>query len=458
MIKEFELSAIQSSWTNDSRWAGIKRPYTPADVLRLRGSLQIEYTLARVGATRLWNLLQDEPYVATLGAMTGTQAIEQARAGLKAIYASGWQVAADANGAGEMYPDLNLYPWDSVPNLVRNINKSLQRADQIHHSEGRNDTRWFMPIVADADTGFGGSLNAFELMKSMIEAGAAGVHFEDQLPAVKKSGHLGGKVVVSTRDFIQKLIAARLAADVVGVPTILIAGTDANGARLIQDDSDPCDHEFLTGERVEGGFHGFRGGLDAAIARGLAYAPYADLLWCETSRPDLKEARRFAEAIHARFPGKLLAYNCSPSFNWVKQLDVTTIRNFQVALSGMGYRFQFVSLAGFHSLNISMFELARGYRETGMAAYARLQQSEFELAEAYGYEAVRHQQFVGTGYFDDVAQTIAGGASPTTALKGSTEEEQFSLPPASPSVSKSGKLRQKTHAMEPPRLVAESRG
>jgi isocitrate lyase len=445
MKEQHDVSSVNwMNWTEIPRWAGIKRPYTAADVIRLRGSLQIEYTLARNGAERLWNLFQSQPYVAALGAATGNQAIEQVRAGLSAIYASGWQAAADVNAAREMYPHESLSPSDSVPNLVRNINKSLQRADQIHHAEGRKEIHWFAPIVADAEAGFGGNLNSFELMKAMIEAGAAAVHFEDQLSIAKKCGHMGGKVVVPIQEFIQKLIAARLAADVLGVPTLLIARTDANTARLITYDADARDHEFITEERAPEGYFGFRGGLEAAIARGLAYAPYADLLWCETSTPDLREAQRFSAAIHEHFPGKLLAYNCSASFNWVKQLDATTIRNFQVALSAMGYRFQFVNLAGFHSLNLGMFDLARDFRETGMTAYVRLQQSEFDLAESYGYEAVRHQRFVGTGYFDDVAQTIAGGGSSTTALKGSTEETQFATSSSSAfAISRSERLREK---------------
>lgn len=458
MAEHEVLSEVLSNWTDGSRWAEIKRPYTPADVLRLRGSLRIEYTLARKGADRLWKLLQSEPYVAALGAATGDQAIEQVRAGLLAIYASGWQAAADANAAKELCPDQRPYPTDSVPNLVRSISKSLQRADQIHHAEGKSDVHWFAPIVADAEAGFGGNLNAFELTKAMIEAGAAAVHFEDQLCATKKCSHVAGKVLVTTAEFIEKLIAARLAADVMAVPTLLIARTDANTARLIQNNSDSRDRTFITEERTPEGYFGFRCGLEAAIARGLAYAPYADLLWCETSAPDLKEARRFAQAIHERFPGKLLAYNCSPSFNWVKQLDATTIRNFQVALSAMGYKFQFVNLAGFHSLNLGMFDLARGYRETGMAAYARLQQSEFELAESHGYEAVRHQRFVGTGYFDDVAKTISGGASSTTALKESTEEEQFVLPTSTTAVSETAELRERPQALQASNLVAENSG
>ncbi len=418
-------SKRNNGWAGNPRWEGITRPYTMADVLRLRGTLQVEHTLARMGAERLWHLLHAEPYVPALGAVTGNQAIEMVQAGLKAIYASGWQVAADANTSGEMYPDQSLYPVDSCPNLVRRINKALQRADQIAHAEGRNDTYWFAPIVADAEAGFGGPLNSFELMKAMIEAGAAAVHFEDQLSSLKKCGHLGGKVVVPIDEFVHKLIAARLAADVLGVPTLIIARTDANSAGLIRSDFDARDRGFIQGERTGEGFFRYRGGLDAAITRGLAYAPYADLLWCETSGPDLQEARRFAEAIHAKFPGKLLAYNCSPSFNWKKKLDDATIANFQKELGAMGYKFQFVTLAGFHALNLSMFELARAYREAGMTAYAALQQTEFRLGDECGYRAITHQKFVGTGYFDEVAQTIAGGTSSTTALKGSTEAEQF---------------------------------
>jgi isocitrate lyase len=363
-----------------------------------------------------------------LGALTGNQAVQQVRAGLKAIYVSGWQVAADANEAGEMYPDQSLYPSDSVPALVRKINRSLQRADQVHHAEGKNGVNWFAPLVADAEAGFGGNLNAFELMKAMIEAGAACVHFEDQLSSAKKCGHLGGKVLVSTSDAIQKLVAARLAADVMGVPTLILARTDANSAHLLTSDIDPRDHAFLTGERTSEGFFRIRGGLDSAIARGIAYAPYADMLWCETSEPNLEEARRFAEAVHAKYPGKLLAYNCSPSFNWKKKLDEATIARFQTELAAMGYKFQFVTLAGFHALNLSMFELARGYKERGMQAYSQLQQEEF-ACEAAGYEAAKHQHFVGTGYFDLVTQVVASGLASTTALDGSTEAEQFFTTP-----------------------------
>jgi isocitrate lyase len=381
---------VTPDWTKDPRWTGIKRPYSHSDVARLRGSLQIEYTLARVGAETLWNQVRNEPYVAALSAMTGNQAIEQARAGLKAIYACGWQAAADANAARDLYPDLNGYPSESVPNLVWNINKALQRADQIHHAEGRNHTRWYLPIVADAETGLDGSLNAFELMKKMIESGAAGVHFKDQFFSVNTYGQLQRDVVVPTQAFVQKLIAARLAADVMGVPTLIIARTDAYAAHYLENDSDPQDHPFLTGERRQDGHFGYRGGLNAAIARGLAFAPYADLLLCEMAKPDLREARKFAEAIHAQFPGKILAYNCSPPLHWAKLLDGSTIRNFQVALSGMGYRFQFVALAGFQSLNMGMYELARRYRESGMVAFARLHQSELQLSHLQGFEAVKH--------------------------------------------------------------------
>ncbi|WP_322493726.1 isocitrate lyase [Chloroflexus sp.] len=423
MDRAEQIKQIAESW-NSPRFAGIVRPYTPEEVYRLRGSVQIEYTLARMGAERLWDLLHTEPYINALGALTGNQAMQQVKAGLKAIYLSGWQVAADANLAGQMYPDQSLYPANSGPQLVRNINNALRRADQIYHSEGRDDIYWFAPIVADAEAGFGGPLNVFEIMKAYIEAGAAGVHFEDQLAAEKKCGHMGGKVLIPTQAAIRNLVAARLAADVMGVPTIIIARTDANAATLLTSDVDERDRPFCTGERTSEGFYRVRAGLDQAIARGLAYAPYADLIWCETSEPNLEEARRFAEAIHAQFPGKLLAYNCSPSFNWKKKLDDATIAAFQRELGAMGYKFQFVTLAGFHALNYSMFELARNYRDRGMAAYSELQQAEF-AAEAYGYTATRHQREVGTGYFDDVAQVIAGGESSTTALTGSTEEEQF---------------------------------
>jgi isocitrate/methylisocitrate lyase len=417
---------LELDWRTNPRWEGITRPYSAEDVLRLRGSVQIEHTLARLGAERLWDLLHTEDYVATLGAMTGNQAVQQVSAGLKAIYVSGWQAAADANDAGQMYPDQSLYPANSVPNLVRRMNQALMRADQVHHSEGKNGICWFAPMVADAEAGFGGNLNAFEIMKGMIEAGAAGVHFEDQLSSAKKCGHLGGKVLVPTVEAVQKLIAARLAADVLGVPTILMARTDADAANLITSDIDPRDQEFIiSSERTVEGFYRVRNGLEAAIARGLAYAPYVDLLWCETSKPDLAEAREFAAGIHARYPGKMLAYNCSPSFNWKKHLDDGTIARFQRELGAMGYKFQFITLAGFHSLNLSMFELASGYRESGMTAYCGLQEKEFASEEHAGYAAVKHQRFVGTGYFDAVQQVVAGGTSSTTALEGSTEAAQF---------------------------------
>ena len=422
--REQQAQRLAQQWSDDPRWEGITRPYSADDVLRLRGSVTIEQTLARMGAERLWKLLHTESYVAALGALTGNQAMQQVKAGLKAIYLSGWQVAADANLAGQMYPDQSLYPANSVPQVVRKINQALQRADQIHHAEGSDDTYWFAPIVADAEAGFGRPLNCFELMKAMIEAGAAGVHFEDQLASEKKCGHMGGKVLIPTQNAVRNLIAARLAADVMGVPSLLVARTDANGAHLIMSDVDERDHEFLTGERTAEGFYRMRGGLDAAIARGLAYAPYADLIWCETAEPNVEEARRFAESVHAQFPNKLLAYNCSPSFNWKKKLDEATIASFQRELGAMGYKFQFVTLAGFHALNHSMFALASDYRDRGMAAYSELQQAEF-AAEADGYSATRHQREVGTGYFDEVAQVIAGGQSSTTALTGSTEAAQF---------------------------------
>jgi isocitrate lyase len=415
---------MRNSTETDARWRGITRPYSSADVERVRGSLRIEHTLARRGAEKLWQLLQNEDYVAALGALTGNQAMQQVKAGLKAIYVSGWQVAADANLAGQMYPDQSLYPANSVPALVRRINQALQRADQIYHAEGKMDIDWFAPIVADGEAGFGGPLNVFELTKAMIEAGAAGVHFEDQLASEKKCGHMGGKVLVPTRTAITHLIAARLAADVCDVPMILIARTDANGAALLTNDVDECDREFLTGERTPEGFFSVRAGLDQAIARAQSYAPFADMIWCETSEPNLAEAKRFAENVHAKFPDKLLAYNCSPSFNWRKQLDGTSIAKFQRELGAMGYKFQFVTLAGFHALNASMFNLARDYRDHGMAAYATLQEAEF-AAEREGYSATKHQREVGTGYFDLVAQIIAEGKSSTTALDGSTEAEQF---------------------------------
>jgi isocitrate lyase len=410
---------------NSERWKGIQRPYTQKDVERLRGTLHVEHTLAKVGATRLWELLHNQPYVSGLGASTGNQAVQMVKAGLQSIYVSGWQVAADANLAAHTYPDQSLYPADSVPALCRRLNNALMRADQIHHSEGKNGIYWYAPLVADAEAGFGGVLNAFELMKQMIEAGAAGVHFEDQLSSAKKCGHLGGKVLVPTQEGVQKLVAARLAADVLGVDTVLIARTDANSAQLITSDVDPRDRQFLTStERTHEGFYHVSGGLDSAIARAVAYAPYCDLIWCETSEPNLEEARQFAEGLHKHFPGKMLAYNCSPSFNWKKKLDDKTIARFRDALAEMGYKYQFITLAGFHALNLALFELSRGYNAEGMTAYSRLQQREFEL-ESQGYEAVKHQKFVGTGYFDEVTQAITGGLSSVTALKGSTEEEQF---------------------------------
>ncbi|MEG9297482.1 isocitrate lyase [Mangrovibacillus sp. Mu-81] len=416
--------ALQESWELDKRWNGVSRPYKAEDVIRLRGSIDIEHTLARRGSEKLWNLLHEENYINALGALTGNQAVQQVRAGLKAIYLSGWQVAADANLAGQMYPDQSLYPANSVPSVVKRINQALQRADQVHYVEGDESIDWFVPIVADAEAGFGGQLNVFELMKGMIEAGASAVHFEDQLSSEKKCGHLGGKVLLPTQTSVKNLISARLAADVMGVPTLIVARTDANAADLITSDVDSYDAPFITGERTPEGFFRTRAGLQQAIARGLAYAPYADFVWCETSEPDLEEARRFAEAIHKEHPGKLLAYNCSPSFNWKKKLDDETIAKFQVELGKMGYKFQFVTLAGFHALNHSMFELARGYRDRGMAAYSELQQAEF-ASEKHGYSATRHQREVGTGYFDEVSMVISGGTSSTTALKGSTEAAQF---------------------------------
>jgi isocitrate lyase len=432
------------SWNNDSRFEGIERPYSPADVERLRGSVDIEHTLARRGAQKLWDLLRTEDFVAALGALTGNQAMQQVRAGLKAIYLSGWQVAADANLAGQMYPDQSLYPANSVPGVIKRINNALVRADQIQHAEGSPQRvrpvadkidppspgygaagiDWLAPIVADAEAGFGGPLNVFELIKAMIEAGAAGVHLEDQLASEKKCGHMGGKVLIPTRQAVRNLVAARLAADVSNVPTIIIARTDANGAELLTSDVDERDQMFLTGERTAEGFFCVHAGLDQAIARARSYAPYADLVWCETKTPDLDEARRFAESVQENFPDKLLAYNCSPSFNWKKKLDVPTLAKFQRELAAMGYKFQFVTLAGFHALNYSMFNLARGYAKRGMAAYSELQEAEF-AAESAGYTATKHQHEVGTGYFDAVAEVIAGGECSTTALGGSTEEEQF---------------------------------
>jgi isocitrate lyase len=423
MLNGNQVAEIEREW-DSPRWQEITRPYSAEDVARLRGTVKIEHTLARLGAERLWELMHERPFVSALGALTGNQAVQQVKAGLEAIYLSGWQVAADANLAGQMYPDQSLYPANSVPHVVKRINQALQRADQIDHSENRNGTHWFAPIVADAEAGFGGALNVFELMKGMIEAGAAGVHFEDQLASEKKCGHMGGKVLLPTAQAVRNLISARLAADVMGVPTLIVARTDADGADLITSDADPTDAEFLTGERTMEGFYRTRAGLDQAIARGLSYAPYADVVWCETSKPDLEQARRFAEAIHEKFPGKLLAYNCSPSFNWKRNLSDEDIATFQEQIGEMGYKFQFITLAGFHVLNYAMFELAYDYKERGMAAYSELQQREFD-AEERGYTATKHQREVGAGYFDDVAQVVAGGMASTTALTGSTEEMQF---------------------------------
>ncbi len=418
-----QAEVLSKSWRED-RWKGVERPYSAEDVIKLRGSIVVEQTLATLGANRLWHLVNTEDYVNALGALTGNQAMQQVKAGLKAIYLSGWQVAADANLSGNMYPDQSLYPSNSVPQVVKRINQTLQRTDQIQQAEGKGDTYWYAPIVADMEAGFGGTLNVFELTKAMIEAGAGGVHLEDQLSSEKKCGHLGGKVLLPTQTAVRNLIAARLAADVMGVPTVIIARTDANAANLITSDVDPYDHQFITGERTPEGFYYTNDGIDQAIARGLAYAPYADLIWCETSEPNIEEARKFAEAIHEKFPGKLLAYNCSPSFNWKKKLDEKTIASFQQELGKMGYKFQFVTLAGFHVLNYGMFELAKGYKERGMTAYSELQEAEF-AAEQDGYTATRHQREVGTGYFDAVSLVISGGTSSTTALSGSTEAEQF---------------------------------
>ncbi len=421
-----KAKGLKREWAEDPRWTGVVRPYPPETVVRLRGSIAPQHTVARLGAERLWRLLNEEDYVAALGALTGGQAVQMVKAGLKAVYLSGWQVAADANLASETYPDQSLYPANSVPAVIRRLNNALLRADQIHWAEGDGERYWLAPIVADAEAGFGGPLNAFELMKAMIEAGAAGVHFEDQLSSEKKCGHLGGKVLIPTNQFVRTLVAARLAADVSGVPTILIARTDSLSATLVTNDADPADREFLTGERTAEGYFRVRSGMDPVIKRGLAFAPFADLLWFETSTPDLDEARAFAEAIHEQFPGKLMAYNCSPSFNWKQHLDDDTIARFQKELGAMGYRFQFVTLAGFHAINASMFDLAQGYATEGMTAYVRLQEREFELEEL-GYTAVKHQREVGAGYFDEVAMAISGEGASTLAMKGSTEEEQFTL-------------------------------
>lgn len=416
---------MQMVWGSAPRWKDTIRPYKPKDVLKLRGTIKIEYTLAKLGANRLWDLLKTRPFVRALGSQTGNQAVQMVQAGLEAIYLSGWQVAADANDAAHTYPDQSLYPVDSAPNLVRRINNALLRADQIHHQQGKNGLYWMAPIIADAESGFGGPLNSYELMKMMIEAGASAVHFEDQLASAKKCGHMGGKVIVPASEFIRKLVAARLAADVADVPTLLIARTDADSAQLLLSDIDQLDQPFITGKRTAEGYYHITGGLEMAIQRALAYAPYADLLWCETSTPDLGEAHEFAQAIHEKYPNKPLAYNCSPSFNWRKHLDINTIANFQEQLGEMGYKFQFVTLAGFHALNTSMFDLARQYKNEGMAAYTRLQEREFSLEQEYGFAAVKHQRFVGAGYFDELQQIIAGGTASTVALKGSTEEAQF---------------------------------
>jgi isocitrate lyase len=424
MDKQTFIADLTRRWQSDPRWRGITRPYSAEAVWRLRGTVAIEHTLARRGAARLWRMVNDEPYVAVLSAVTGNQAIQEVRAGLKSIYLSGWQVAGDMNAAGEVYPDQSLYPANSVPLLVERLNRALLRADQVHHQRGDDSVDWLVPIVADAEAGFGGILNGFELMKHMIEAGAAGVHFEDQLASLKKCGHLGGKVLVPTSEFINKLVAARLAADVCGVDTVLIARTDALSANIIANDIDPYDRPFITGERTPEGFDYVRCGIDQAISRGLAYAPYADMLWFETSKPDLAEARQFSEAIRAKFPGKLLSYNCSPSFNWKRNLSDSQIASFQKDLGAVGYKYQFVTLSGFHTLNYAMFELAHAYRDRGMAAYSALQEREF-AAEKDGYEAVKHQQFVGAGYFDDVTETVTQGHSAVLAMHGSTEEEQF---------------------------------
>lgn len=422
--KQEQITGIQNYW-DDERWEGIERPYPAEEVYKLRGTMQIEYTIAHQGAERLWDLLSTDKFVRALGALTGNQAVQQVQAGLKAIYLSGWQVAADANNARHTYPDQSLYPADSVPAVVKRINNAFIRSDQISHLEGKDDIYWFAPIVADAEAGFGGPLNVFELMKAMIEAGAAGVHFEDQLSSAKKCGHLGGKVLVSTREFINTLISARLASDIMGVPTVLIARTDANSANLLTNDIDERDHQFIHGDRTTEGFFKINGGLECAIARGLAYAPYADLIWCETGKPDIKEAKDFAAGIHEQFPGKMLAYNCSPSFNWKRNLNDKQIGDFQDQLGELGYKFQFITLAGFHVLNAAMFELALSYRDLGMTAFTKLQELEFELEKDFGFKAVKHQTFVGTGYFDEVQMTITSGNSTTTALAGSTEEEQF---------------------------------
>ena len=427
MSYEQSVLALERDWQTNARWRNIQRTYTASEVVRLRGSIQIQHTLAEMGAARLWKLLETEPFVRSLGALSGNQAVEIVAAGLQAIYVSGWQVAGDANDSLQMYPDQSLYSVSSVPTLIKRINNALLRADQIHHMKGDDSTYWFAPLVADAEAGFGGTLNVFELVKAMIEAGTAGVHLEDQVSALKKCGHMGGKVLVGVHEFIPKLNAARLAADVMGVPTVIIARTDAEGAHLMHTINDPIDEEFATGERTVEGYYQVRGGIELAIAKGRAYAPYADLVWCETNKPDLGEAREFAQGIHEKFPGKWLAYNCSPSFNWKKHLDERTLLTFQEKLGELGYKFQFVTLAGFHTLNASMFELAHNYNLEGMLAYSRLQEKEFEMEFEYGYKAVKHQSFVGAGYFDEVQTALTGEAVSTKALTGSTEEAQFQI-------------------------------
>ncbi len=423
--KKEQVNEIRELWETGERWKGIERPYSAEEVYKLRGSIQVEYTLASKGARRLWDLLKNEKFIRALGALTGNQAVQQVPAGLKSIYLSGWQVAADANNAGQTYPDQSLYPADSVPSVVKRINNAFIRADQISHLDGKEDVYWFAPIVADAEAGFGGTLNVFEMMKAMIEAGASGVHFEDQLSSAKKCGHLGGKVLVSTREFLNTLISARLASDIMGVPTVLIARTDANSANLLTSDIDERDHPFIDGERTMEGFFKINGGLELAIARGITYAPYADLIWCETGKPDIEEAKDFAAGIHEKFPGKMLAYNCSPSFNWKRNLNDLQISDFQNKLADLGYKYQFITLAGFHVLNAAMFELALSYRDLGMTAFTKLQELEFKMEKDFGFKAVKHQTFVGTGYFDEVQMTITSGNAATTALAGSTESEQF---------------------------------
>ncbi len=425
MHDKAQIIELENDWATNPRWEGVTRKYPASEVVRLRGSIQLHYTLAEMGATRLWHLLHTDPFIRALGALTGNQAVEMVSAGLKAIYLSGWQVAGDANDALQMYPDQSLYPVSSVPNVIRKLNNALVRADQIQHMQGKSDIYWFAPIVADAEAGFGGPLNTFELIKAMIEAGAAAVHLEDQLSSLKKCGHMGGKVLVTTHEFIPKLIAARLAADVYGVPTLIIARTDSLGAHLIRAINDPVDEQFATGEQTVEGYWNVRGGIEYAIAKARAYAPYADMLWCETAKPDIGEAREFAQGVHEKFPGKMLAYNCSPSFNWQRNLDEKSMATFQEQLAEMGYKFQFVTLAGFHTLNMSMFELAHAYRDQGMLAYSKMVQEREFAMEKDGYMATKHQSFVGAGYFDEVQIAVTGEGISTTALKGSTEEEQF---------------------------------